>query len=150
MKKYISYFYVVTGAACWGFIGVFNRMLAQAVEATHAKNVFILPNNTNIILAAQQASELTEKNQTTRKEKLASQLILSPRLKKKTHRLSPKASLTARKRQRIKLRKSPRNITRSSARTVARSCGIHGWSVNFRAHLSYKSYLLFPAHYIPR
>ena len=30
MKKYISYFYVVTGAACWGFIGVFNRMLAQA------------------------------------------------------------------------------------------------------------------------
>ena len=36
--------------------------LAQAVEATHAKNVFILPNNTNIILAAQQASALTEKN----------------------------------------------------------------------------------------
>ena len=36
--------------------------LVQAVEATHAKNVFILPNNTNIILAAQQASELTEKN----------------------------------------------------------------------------------------
>ena len=36
--------------------------LAQAVEATHAKNVFILPNNTNIILAAQQASELTERN----------------------------------------------------------------------------------------
>ena len=36
--------------------------LAQAVEATHAKNVYILPNNTNIILAAQQASELTEKN----------------------------------------------------------------------------------------
>ena len=36
--------------------------LAQAVEATHAKNVFILPHNTNIILAAQQASELTEKN----------------------------------------------------------------------------------------
>lgn len=36
--------------------------LAKAVEATHAKNVFILPNNTNIILAAQQASELTDKN----------------------------------------------------------------------------------------
>ena len=36
--------------------------LAQAVEATHAKNVIILPNNTNIILAAQQASELTDKN----------------------------------------------------------------------------------------
>ncbi len=36
--------------------------LAQAVEATNAKNVFILPNNTNIILAAQQAAELTKKN----------------------------------------------------------------------------------------
>lgn len=36
--------------------------LAQAVEATHAKNVFILPNNTNIILAAQQACALTDKN----------------------------------------------------------------------------------------
>lgn len=36
--------------------------LAQAVEKTHARNVFILPNNTNIILAAQQATELTEKN----------------------------------------------------------------------------------------
>lgn len=36
--------------------------LAQAVEATGAKNVIILPNNTNIILAAQQASALTDKN----------------------------------------------------------------------------------------
>ena len=36
--------------------------LAEAVEATHAKNVFILPNNTNIILAAQQAAELTDRN----------------------------------------------------------------------------------------
>ena len=36
--------------------------LLEAAEATHAKNVFILPNNTNIILAAQQAAELTEKN----------------------------------------------------------------------------------------
>ena len=36
--------------------------LFEAVEATHARNVFILPNNTNIILAAQQAAELTEKN----------------------------------------------------------------------------------------
>ncbi len=36
--------------------------LAQAVEATHAKNVIILPNNTNIILAAQQACALTDKN----------------------------------------------------------------------------------------
>ena len=36
--------------------------LAEAAEATHARNVFILPNNTNIILAAQQASRLTDKN----------------------------------------------------------------------------------------
>ena len=36
--------------------------LYEAIESTHAKNVFVLPNNTNIILAAQQAGELTEKN----------------------------------------------------------------------------------------
>jgi len=36
--------------------------LAEACEATNAKNVIILPNNTNIILAAQQASALTDKN----------------------------------------------------------------------------------------
>ena len=36
--------------------------LAEAADATGAKNVIILPNNTNIILAAQQATELTEKN----------------------------------------------------------------------------------------
>ena len=36
--------------------------LADAADATGAKNVFILPNNTNIILAAQQASELTDRN----------------------------------------------------------------------------------------
>ena len=36
--------------------------LAQACDATNAKNVIILPNNTNIILAAQQAVELTERN----------------------------------------------------------------------------------------
>ena len=36
--------------------------LAQAADETNAKNVIILPNNTNIILAAQQASELTDKN----------------------------------------------------------------------------------------
>ena len=36
--------------------------LAEAAEATGAKNVFILPNNTNIILAAQQAKDLTDKN----------------------------------------------------------------------------------------
>ena len=27
MKKYLSYGYVIFGAACWGFIGVFNRLL---------------------------------------------------------------------------------------------------------------------------
>ena len=36
--------------------------LAQACDATNAKNVIILPNNTNIILAAQQAMELTDRN----------------------------------------------------------------------------------------
>ena len=36
--------------------------LADAVKATHAKNVFILPNNTNIILAAEQARDLTDQN----------------------------------------------------------------------------------------
>ncbi|MBQ3268834.1 MAG: DAK2 domain-containing protein [Clostridia bacterium] len=36
--------------------------LAKAADATNAKNVIILPNNTNIILAAQQATELTERH----------------------------------------------------------------------------------------
>ena len=36
--------------------------LAEAADATNARNVIILPNNTNIIQAAQQAGELTEKN----------------------------------------------------------------------------------------
>ena len=36
--------------------------LAKAADATNAKNVIILPNNTNIILAAQQARALTERN----------------------------------------------------------------------------------------
>ena len=35
--------------------------LAQACDATNARNVIILPNNTNIILAAQQASRLTDR-----------------------------------------------------------------------------------------
>jgi len=30
MKKYISYVFVILGAVCWGYIGVFNRMLAAA------------------------------------------------------------------------------------------------------------------------
>ena len=36
--------------------------LATAADATNARNVIILPNNTNIILAAQQASRLTDRN----------------------------------------------------------------------------------------
>ena len=36
--------------------------LYEAIESTNARNVFVLPNNTNIILAAQQAAELTERN----------------------------------------------------------------------------------------
>ena len=34
--------------------------LSEAVEKTHAKTVFVLPNNGNVILAAQQAAELCE------------------------------------------------------------------------------------------
>lgn len=33
MKKTISYIYVILGAACWGFIGVFNRLLSAADAA---------------------------------------------------------------------------------------------------------------------
>jgi DAK2 domain fusion protein YloV len=35
--------------------------LVQAIDSAHARQVFVLPNNTNIILAAQQASELSDK-----------------------------------------------------------------------------------------
>ena len=30
MKQYLSYAFVILGAVCWGFIGVFNRLLASA------------------------------------------------------------------------------------------------------------------------
>ena len=36
--------------------------LYEAIEGTNARTVFVLPNNTHIILAAQQAAELTERN----------------------------------------------------------------------------------------
>jgi DAK2 domain fusion protein YloV len=36
--------------------------LAKAADATNARNVIMLPNNTNIILAAQQARDLTDRN----------------------------------------------------------------------------------------
>ena len=36
--------------------------IKQAIDSTNAKNVFVLPNNTNIILAAQQAAGLTDRN----------------------------------------------------------------------------------------
>ena len=29
MKKYLSYVFVIVGAACWGFMGLFNRLLAS-------------------------------------------------------------------------------------------------------------------------
>lgn len=35
--------------------------LVEAIDSTHAKEVFVLPNNSNIILAAQQAAKLTER-----------------------------------------------------------------------------------------
>ena len=34
--------------------------LSEAIEKTHAKTIFVLPNNGNVILAAQQAAELCE------------------------------------------------------------------------------------------
>ena len=40
MKKYLSYAFVVLGAVCWGFIGVFNRLLASA-GADMAGRVFV-------------------------------------------------------------------------------------------------------------
>ena len=35
--------------------------LLEAINSTHAQDVFVLPNNTNIILAAQQAADLTDR-----------------------------------------------------------------------------------------
>ncbi|MBQ7713953.1 MAG: EamA family transporter [Oscillospiraceae bacterium] len=40
MKKYVSYAYVLLGATCWGFIGVFNRLLASA-GVDMANRVFV-------------------------------------------------------------------------------------------------------------
>lgn len=40
MKKYLSYLYVILGAACWGFMGLFNRMLAS-VDATMGDRLVI-------------------------------------------------------------------------------------------------------------
>ena len=36
--------------------------ILDAVEKVGAKNVFVLPNNSNVILAASQAAELSERN----------------------------------------------------------------------------------------
>lgn len=36
--------------------------LVKALDGVHAKNVFIFPNNSNVILAAQQAAELSKRN----------------------------------------------------------------------------------------
>lgn len=40
MKKYLSYGYVIFGAACWGFIGVFNRLLGT-VDVSVWNRVFL-------------------------------------------------------------------------------------------------------------
>lgn len=40
MKKYLSYLYVILGAVCWGYIGVFNRLLASAGVET-GNRVFV-------------------------------------------------------------------------------------------------------------
>ena len=40
MNQYLSYAFVVLGAVCWGFIGVFNRLLASA-GADMAGRVFV-------------------------------------------------------------------------------------------------------------
>ena len=70
---------VVSVALGDGFANIFNELgvdkivdggqtmnpsiedLLSAIDSTNAKHVFVLPNNTNIILAAQQAAELTER-----------------------------------------------------------------------------------------
>lgn len=39
-----------------------TESILEAIEKVNADNIFVLPNNKNIILAAQQAAELTEKN----------------------------------------------------------------------------------------
>ena len=36
--------------------------IREAIDATHAENVFVLPNNTNIIMAANQAAQISDKN----------------------------------------------------------------------------------------
>ena len=36
--------------------------ISKAIRRVNARNVFILPNNSNIILAAQQAAELSDRN----------------------------------------------------------------------------------------
>lgn len=40
MKKYLSYLFVILGAVCWGYIGVFNRLLASAGVET-GNRVFV-------------------------------------------------------------------------------------------------------------
>ena len=40
MKKYLSYLFVILGAICWGYIGVFNRLLASAGAET-GNRVFV-------------------------------------------------------------------------------------------------------------
>ncbi len=36
--------------------------IVKAIEQTNAENIFVLPNNGNIVMAAEQAAEVSEKN----------------------------------------------------------------------------------------
>ena len=51
MKKYLSHIYVIFGAACWGFMGLFNRMLAAA-NATMGDRLVIRNTGTLVLMTA--------------------------------------------------------------------------------------------------
>ena len=44
----------------WANNEPFNRRLLKAIDELNAKNIIILPNNSNIIMAANQAAQVTE------------------------------------------------------------------------------------------
>ena len=51
MKKYLSYIYGIFGAACWGFMSLFNRMLA-AENATMGDRLVICNTVALVLIAA--------------------------------------------------------------------------------------------------
>lgn len=51
MKKTVSYLYVILGAACWGFLGLFNRLLTEAGASLWTR-VFIRNFFTLLLLTA--------------------------------------------------------------------------------------------------